>query len=133
MAKMIKRVMKSAGIRNFTGHDLRRTFTTVVRSTSGDEFLAMRLIRDKIPGVGERYIQFPKEELVRALEKYSHLRRLGPDSGEPAETGESSPPRLEAITPPLPRVRGTKKLRKLKVSLSLMFQTTQLAVLCLRT
>ncbi len=92
MNKMIKRLMTRAGIQGFTGHDLRRTFATMVRSESGDEFLAMRLIRDKIPGVGERYIQFPKEELVRALEKYSPLRQIGPDSGEPALTGESSTP-----------------------------------------
>jgi hypothetical protein len=69
----------------------------MVRSASGDEFLAMRLIRDRIPGVGERYIQFPKEELVRALEKYFPLRQIGPDDGKPALTGESSTP------PPAPK------------------------------
>ncbi len=109
MAKMIRRLMNRAGIQGFTGHDLRRTFATMVRSASGDEFLAMRLIRDRIPGVGERYIQFPKEELVRALEKYSPLRQIGPEDGEPALTGESSiPPPAQEDSPASKRAEGEK-------------------------
>jgi hypothetical protein len=85
----------------------------MVRSASGDEFLSMRLIRDEIPGVGELYIQFPKEELVKALEKYSPLRQIGPDNGEPALTGESS-------TPPPPSVRRSKKSQQPKLKIFLV-------------
>ena len=47
-----------AGINGITGHDLRRSFATLVATTSNNEFIAMRLIRDKIPGLNERYIKF---------------------------------------------------------------------------
>ena len=58
-----------------TGHDLRRTFATQVRLACGDEFLAVRLLRDKIPGVNDRYLVFPPAELLDALSQYSPLRR----------------------------------------------------------
>ena len=59
-----------------TGHDLRRTFATMVRHASGDEFLAIRLIRDKVPGQSDRYINIPQNELRDALLKYSPLRLI---------------------------------------------------------
>jgi integrase len=45
---LIQRVLGRAGIKK-TGHDLRRTFRTIVSDASGDELLAMRLLRDIIP------------------------------------------------------------------------------------
>ena len=37
------------------------------------DFLTMRLLRDQIPGVGRRYIQFAPEQLVIELQKHSPL------------------------------------------------------------
>jgi len=47
-----------------------------VTKASHDEFLAMRLIRDRVPGCGDRYIRYLMEQLVEALEKYSPLRQI---------------------------------------------------------
>ena len=57
MSQLIQRLFDRSGIR-YLGHDLRRTFCTLVRDASDDEFLATRLARDKIPGVNDRYINF---------------------------------------------------------------------------
>ncbi len=73
MAQLIGRLLARAGM-DYLGHDLRRTFATLVRQASRDEFLAMRLIRDIIPGQSKRYINFPMSELVEALQRYSPLR-----------------------------------------------------------
>ena len=70
--KILGDLAKRAGLR-FKGHDLRRTFATLVTEASGDEALAMRLIRDVVPGVSNRYI---KRNLIAALEKYSPLRLI---------------------------------------------------------
>ncbi len=43
----------------------------------------MRLLRDKIPGVNDRYLAFPPAELVDALSQYSPLHRI-----TMVETGE---------------------------------------------
>jgi hypothetical protein len=59
----------------FSGHDLRRTFATFVTMASHDEFLAMQLMRDRVPGLGDRYIRYPMDKLVEALEKYSPIRQ----------------------------------------------------------
>jgi hypothetical protein len=57
---------------------LRRTFTTLVTTASHDEFLAMRLIRDTVPGLSNRSIRYPLDQLVDALLKYSPSgRRIG--------------------------------------------------------
>ncbi len=79
--------------------DLRRTFATLVREASGDEFLAMRLIRDKIPGLSDRYINFPQNQLVEALARYSPLRLIasgrvssGGDGGESNSPSRRSDP-----------------------------------------
>ncbi|MFC1991632.1 hypothetical protein ACFLVC_02775 [Chloroflexota bacterium] len=42
MGKLVSRLFSRAGIEGFTGHDLRRTFSTLVREHSGDQMLAMR-------------------------------------------------------------------------------------------
>ena len=56
MAELVTKLFKRGGIKGFSGHNLRRTFTTWVTVASGSEVLAMRLTRDTIPGVGQRYI-----------------------------------------------------------------------------
>jgi len=71
MSQLVDRLFKRGGIKGFTGHDLRRTFATMVMAASKDELLTMRLLRDKVPGVGNRYIKYPMGQLVEALKKYS--------------------------------------------------------------
>ncbi len=84
----------------YTGHDLRRSFCTLVREASGDEFLAMRLARDKIPGVNDRYINTDPIKLKESLLKYSPIRLIKQmQAGESlVETGESRTPRPEEAT-----------------------------------
>jgi integrase len=77
MSQLVDRLFKRAGIKGFTGHDLRRTFATIVMVASKDELLTMRLIRDSVPGVGNRYIKFPMGQLVEALKKYSPVKLDG--------------------------------------------------------
>jgi integrase len=72
---LVGRLFSRAKIDNKV-HDLRRTFATLVREASGDEFLAMRFIRDKIPGHSDRYINSPMSHLVEALERYSPHRLI---------------------------------------------------------
>ena len=73
----------------------------MVREASGDEFLAMRLIRDKIPGQNDRYLRVTPVKLGEALERYSPLRLIqtvspAGETGEcVVETGESRTPRPE--------------------------------------
>ncbi len=87
---MINRLFQRAGIVGFKGHDLRRTFATLVTANSGDDFLAMRLLRDNVPGLSNRYIRYPMEHLVEALQKYSPLRQAGEESTlRPDEAGEN--------------------------------------------
>ncbi len=64
MAQLVARLYGRAAITGMTGHDLRRTFATLVADSSGgDELLAMRLLRDKVPGVANRYVTFPLARL----------------------------------------------------------------------
>lgn len=70
-----------------TGHDLRRSFATIVTAASNDELLAMRLLRDKVPGQSDRYIYFPLSRLAEALSRYSPLRII-----EDKETGSGTAP-----------------------------------------
>ena len=90
VAHLINKVLERGGI-NKPGHDLRRTCSTIVQEASGDEFVAMRLLRDKIPGVNDRYINYGSEKLKAALAKFSPLRLIKLDqNGESlVETGES--------------------------------------------
>jgi len=69
MAQLIERLYVRAGL-DFKGHDTRRTFATLVKKASGDECLAMRLIRDRLQGVNDRYIDCPPSDLVVSLERY---------------------------------------------------------------
>ncbi|MFC1992844.1 hypothetical protein ACFLV3_03430 [Chloroflexota bacterium] len=73
MRQWIKRIINRSG-KKYQGHDLRRTFCTLVREASCDEFLAMRLARDIIPGVHNRYINAPLAKLRESLLKYSPVR-----------------------------------------------------------
>lgn len=82
MSQLVTRLYKRGKIKGFTVHDLRRTFATQVTIASKDEALAIRLIRDTIPGVGTRYISYPLEQLVEALKKYSPV-------SSPKETEET--------------------------------------------
>jgi integrase len=82
MSQLIGRLLARAGIKGFTGHDLRRTFATLVTAASHDEFLAMRLIRDRVPGLGDRYIRYPMDQLVEGLEKFSPIRQASRLKGD---------------------------------------------------
>jgi len=91
MSQLIQRLFAQSGIK-YLGHDLRRTFCTLVREASGDEFLAMCLARDKIPGVNDRYINASPAKLKESLLRYSPLRLIKQkmQTGENlVETGES--------------------------------------------
>jgi len=97
MSQLVGRLFRRAGIEGFTGHDLRRTFATLVTTASKDEFLAMRLIRDSVPGLSNRYIKHPMGQLADALKKYSPVILAGESEKmrshetvtELVETGES--------------------------------------------
>jgi len=93
MSQLIQRLFARSGIK-YLGHDLRRTFCTLVREASGDEFLAMRLARDIIPGVNDRYINAHPAKLRESLLKYSPVRliRHGQAWEILVETGESRTP-----------------------------------------
>ena len=101
MSQLIQRfLLRSSQKQKYTGHDLRRSFCTLVREASGDEFLAMRLARDKIPGVSDRYINATPAKLRESLLKYSPIRLIRhAQAGESlVETGESRTPRPEEAT-----------------------------------
>jgi hypothetical protein len=51
-------------------HGLRRTFATIVAEPSSDEMLAMRLIRDRLPGQTGLYI---KRNLGELLNRHTPL------------------------------------------------------------
>jgi integrase len=76
---LVAPLFKKAGL-DVRGHDLRRTFATLVRQASKDEFLAMRLIRDQVPDLHDRYISFPVSDLVTALNRYSPIRLVSAKS-----------------------------------------------------
>jgi len=97
--KLIQQLFSRCDIK-YQGHDLRRTFCTMVREASGDEFLAMRLARDIIPGVNDRYINARPVQLRESLKKYSPLRLIKQvqDGESLVETGESRTPRPEETT-----------------------------------
>ncbi len=58
--------------------------TLVRESSGGDEILAMRLLRDTVPGVGDRYVTFPLARLKsNGLRSWTGARfRSGGDGGE---------------------------------------------------
>jgi integrase len=80
MSQLVARLFRRAGIEGFTGHDLRRTFAMLVTVASEDEFLAMRLIRDVVSGLSNRYIRYPMDQLADGLKKNCHVSLGG---GEP--------------------------------------------------
>ena len=73
MRKLVRDLMRRAGLSGFTGHNLRDTFATLVTEQSGDLTLAMQLIRDRVPGVAPRYV---KRDLPALLERYSPIRQF---------------------------------------------------------
>ena len=68
---MVRRLYQRAQIEGFTGHDLRRTFGSLVADASGDTLLAEKLLRHVLPGVADRYIV---RDLPPLLEKWSPVR-----------------------------------------------------------
>ena len=60
---------------------------------SGDELLGMRLARDRVPGVNDRYV---KRDLVGPLARFSPIRQAGNllietnGTPPPGQTGESA-------------------------------------------
>ena len=76
MGKLVVRLFARAGIEGFNPHDLRRTFSSLVRKHSGDEGLAMRLLRDQVPDLNSRYISVSDAELYEGLLNHSPLRQL---------------------------------------------------------
>ena len=90
MSQLVDRLYARAGIEGMSGHDLRRTFSTLVREASRDEFLAMRLLRDKVPGQGERYIAVTPAQLRAALERYSPFRLMRQKEIAPLASGRVS-------------------------------------------
>ncbi|MDO9333884.1 MAG: site-specific integrase [Dehalococcoidales bacterium] len=87
MSQLVERLFRRAGIEGFTGHDLRRTFATLVTVASKDEFLAMRLIRDVVPGLSNRYIKYPMSQLTDGLSKYSPVSVDGESESSSASRG----------------------------------------------
>jgi len=99
LEQLIRRLLRPAGAR-YLGHDLRRTFCTMVGEASGDEALAMRLARDRVPGVNDRYINTGPVRLRESLIKYSPLSLIRQMQTEESlvGTGESRTPRPEEAT-----------------------------------
>ena len=86
---------------DYRGHDLRRTFGTLVAEVSGDELLGMRLLRDRVQGVNDRYII---RDLSGLLARYSPLRviqgdSLTPDGRLPALNGAGGEGETRTPTP----------------------------------
>jgi len=99
MRQWIQRMINRSG-KKYQGHDLRRTFCTLVEEASGSESLAMRLARDKITGVNDRYINATPAKLRESLLKYSPIRLIRhKQAGENlVEAGESRTPRPREAT-----------------------------------
>lgn len=90
MEELLLRLLGPVGAR-YRGHDLRRTFCTLVEEASGNEVLAMRLARDRVPGVNDRYINKGPRRLRESLIKYSPLSLMRQMQTEESvvETGET--------------------------------------------
>ena len=58
-----------------------------MREASSNEFLAQRLLRDKITGQVERYDNYPLSKLRNDLELYSPLRIIKIRNGAQHSTG----------------------------------------------
>ena len=103
MRQLIQRIIGRANV-SCKGHDLRRTFCSLVREASGDEFLAMRLARDVIPGVNDRYINYSLARLKEDLIRFSPLRLIirkkkSGRSKKPTQTGKYMVETGEGRTP----------------------------------
>ena len=72
MSNLVNGVFARAGLTGFTGHNLRDTFATLVTEQS-DSVTAMKLMRDRVPGVAPLYIKW---DLPALLERLSPLRQL---------------------------------------------------------
>ena len=90
MGKLVGCLLLRAGIEGFTGHDLRRTFSSLVSEHSGDELLAMRLIRDQVPHLNSRYIFVSAAVLKKRPLEYSPLRLVKKEIPRLQGGGESN-------------------------------------------
>ena len=72
MSNLVNGAFARAGLTGFTGHNLRDTFATLVTEQS-DSITAMKLMRDRVPGVAPLYIKW---DLPALLERLSPLRQL---------------------------------------------------------
>ena len=72
MSNLVNGAFARAGLTGFTGHNLRDTFATLVTEQS-DSVTAMKLMRDRVPGVAPLYIKW---DLPALLERLSPLRQL---------------------------------------------------------
>jgi len=96
MRQLIQRFLVRSNLASrYAGHDLRRSFCTLVEEASGNEVLAMRLARDKVEGVNDRYMNIGAAKLRKSLQKYSPIRLIKQiQTGESlVETGEGRTPR----------------------------------------
>jgi len=71
IARLVDRLFVRAGLDGFQGHDLRRAFITLVTQDS-EELLGMRLGRDRVQGVNDRYVS---RDLSTLLAQHSPLRQ----------------------------------------------------------
>jgi hypothetical protein len=110
--KIIRLLFRRAGLEGFKGHDLRRTFATLVTEAGGDEFVATRLLRDKVPGQSDRYINYPAARLREHLAAYSPLRHLD-DPMKPARSRQPTPPPPDE-TAPVPLDAAPKSIEHVK-------------------
>jgi hypothetical protein len=110
--KIIRLLFRRAGLEGFKGHDLRRTFATLVTEAGGDEFVATRLLRDKVPGQSDRYINYPAARLREHLAAYSPLRHLD-DPMKPARSRQPTPPSPDE-TAPVPLDAAPKSIENVK-------------------
>jgi len=78
-------LIESAGL-HVNAHALRKTFATIVAESASDEVLAMRLLRDRIPGMASTYIA---RDLPAMLAQFSPLRQVC--GVLPATAGELTP------------------------------------------
>jgi hypothetical protein len=85
-AQLIQRLFARAGL-DHQVYDLRKTFGTLAQDAGADYFLAERLLRHKIPGCGDRYIQYPLNRLVQDLLTYSPLEIIKKKPADVADGG----------------------------------------------
>ena len=72
-ARFLLTLANRAALDHLKGHDTRRTFGTLATEASGDELLAIRLMRNLVLGVSTRYVV---RDLPKLLGRYAPLRLI---------------------------------------------------------